>query len=155
MRCGHCDQTTPVGGLVAERGAEVWDETDHSPHWIPTTDTLVLSYVEFVPEPVAKELHLLLKEFHRDEILDAERKYWINHCHHCSARIADSFRNSDAAFFLWGRAWGRSHATPLEIVNLAAGVIICQMPYLRSENWANSDRLDRYHAPVLAIGTRS
>lgn len=90
-KCWRCGQITRVFAITLPPGHEALIEEDDPANdsWERGECSVLLSYIEAVPAPVAAQLHMLAPQYRLDHSQTTESFYWMNHCERCEAKLGD------------------------------------------------------------------
>jgi len=89
--CWRCAAVTRVVAIVLPEGHEaLYVEDDPADDYWQSGEPVVLSYVDYLTEPVAARLRPLAPHYRIDFSQTTGSFYWMNHCEHCAAKLGDS-----------------------------------------------------------------
>lgn len=92
--CLQCDVVTAVFAFALPADYESLYVDDDTPDdeigtWETPGMACVLSYVEYLPETVAKRIRAMTPHYRIDLHNEIGRTFWINHCEHCGAQMEE------------------------------------------------------------------
>ncbi len=92
--CLQCNTVTAVFAFALRAGYEslfVDDDTpdDEDGTWEAPGVGAVLSYVEYLSEPVASRIRAMTQHYQLDIHGDTGHTFWMNHCAHCGAQLEE------------------------------------------------------------------
>jgi len=100
--CGHCGRQTHVFAIILPAGHETLGVEDDpcADEWEVSPAPTLLSHVSSLSAPDPECLRALAPGYRLDHGRTAEGPYWMNHCEHCEAPLADvdTVEEYDSAF---------------------------------------------------------
>jgi len=89
--CRRCGELTRVYAILLPAEHETLEEEDDPAGdcWERGECSVLLSYVEALPAPIAAQLHVLAPRYRVDHSQTTQSFYWMNHCEHCEAKLGD------------------------------------------------------------------
>lgn len=98
--CPRCHVATKVFAFALPAGYESLNIDDDMPDeergtWESPGMAAVLSYVEYLPQRVAKQIQALTAHYHLDQEGQSARVFWMNHCEHCGAPLMEEELHGD------------------------------------------------------------
>jgi hypothetical protein len=89
--CWRCSRQTRVFAILLPAGHEVLhvDDDPADDEWQVAEAPTRLSYIEYLPDPIAERLRSLAPHYWTDFSQTTQSFYWMNHCERCGAKQGD------------------------------------------------------------------
>ena len=85
--CWSCKAQTAVVGLGLPRGFEIFEDG----RWVAQEGPGIVFWVDRLAPNVVAQVQRINGRYRIDFSRKLKRRYWINHCEHCDAKLGDNY----------------------------------------------------------------